>query len=426
MRHPRIVINLTFFALLGVALAIWAVRSIISIDALDRPFRVTAEFADSPGLNSDLEVTHLGVRVGKVGAIELRTGHVDVGLDLDRGVRVPAGVGARVLRKSAIGEPYIELTPPARPGPGVLRPGDHIPVARTVGTTNYQQLFTGLGQTLKAIDPRDTRTLVRELAAGLEGRGTSINDTIADAHQLTGTLAADAEVLDALSAELTRLTATLTGHRHQLVSGVNDLALLTAAMRQTRQDLDSVLRYGPGALKNVNTLLDKARPGFGCLLTAAAVPTAPIFSGRNQAKIRHVLEMVPTLQALVADVTATDASGKSLRVMPVLTVGGPYKAAAEYSSPVPQPKAPALALCPSTPKTAKAAKADKTDKTTTRQPAAEPAPESTTPIRPVGSSSEETTDSARWLPLLPPAIGAAVVLAVIANFLRTLLRRRNR
>ncbi|MEW2355548.1 MCE family protein [Spirillospora sp. NPDC029432] len=427
MKHPRIAVNLAFFALLGVVLAIWAVRSIISVDALDRPFRVTAEFADSPGLNEDLEVTHLGVRVGKVGAIELRTGHVDVGLDLDRGVQVPAGVGARVLRKSAIGEPYIELTPPAKPGTAVLKAGDHIPVGRTAGTTDYQQLFAGIGDTLKAVDPRDSRTLVHELARGLEGRGTTINDTIADAHRLTGTLAADAHVLDGLSAELTRLTATLSDHRYQLASGVNDLAAFTAALRQSRRDLDTVLEHGPGTLREANDLLGKARPGLGCLLTAAATPSTPLFTRQNQERIHHVLEMVPTLQALVSDITATDASGKYLRVTAVLTLPGAAPAAAEYTSPVPKPKPPALALCPSTPKTAGGAKkAAKAERAQAPRPAAEDATAVPTPVRQVGATGDAAPGGgpARWLPLLPPALGAVIVIAAAARFVRTLLRRR--
>src|SRR5690606_3768359 len=78
---------------------------------------------------------------------------------------------------------------------------------------DYKQLFEGLSGTLDAVDPRDTRTLVHELATGLEGRGTDLHDMISDAHRPTGTLAAQAPTLDATSRELTRLTATLPAPR---------------------------------------------------------------------------------------------------------------------------------------------------------------------------------------------------------------------
>lgn len=200
MRYPRIAINLIFFALLGLALTVWAVRSLIHIEALERPFKITADFETSPGLHGDLEVTHLGVAVGEVGDIRLEGDHVAVTLNIRRDARITAGVGARVLRKSAIGEPYIELTPANGDDTRTLKNGDHIPLARTSGTTDYKQLFEGLSGTLDAVDPRDTRTLVHELATGLEGRGTDLHDMISDAHRLTGTLAAEAGTLDAMSA----------------------------------------------------------------------------------------------------------------------------------------------------------------------------------------------------------------------------------
>ncbi|MEU5987429.1 MCE family protein [Spirillospora sp. NPDC047418] len=430
MRFPRVAVNLVFFAALGAVLMVWAVRSLIHIDALERPYTVTADFATSPGLHGDLEVTHLGVRVGEVGSVRLRGDHVAVSLKLDRDARVPADVGARVLRKSAIGEPYIDLTAPASSSPGTktLAPGDHIPISRTAGTTDYKQLFDGVSRTLDAIDPRDTRTLVHELATGLRGRGDDLHDMISDAHRLTGTLAADAGTLDALSGELTRLTATLTAHRGDIASGVNDLALLTASLRQSSRDLDTVLAQGPGAMKNLHGLLQDARPGLDCLLIAAATPTAPLMTPATRQKINHVLRLVPTLQALVADVTANDPSGKYLRVTPVITLAGPAEAATEYTTPAPKPQIPNITLCGANgPLNQQAAKAGGKVRPTPGEPGAEQ-PAGTSPdgdLRPV-NAGEERPDSARWLPLLPPVLGGLIVVVAVLNTLRVALRRRSR
>ncbi|MFB4295133.1 MCE family protein [Actinomadura sp. NTSP31] len=422
VRQPRIAINLIFFALLGALLATWAVRNIITIDALEQPFPVTADFASSPGLHSDLEVTHLGVKVGRVGGVKLRNGHVEVRIEMDRGVHVPKDAGAQVLRKSAIGEPYIELTSPKAPGGGYLKAGDHIPLGRTAGTTDYKQLFTGLSDTLKAVDPRDAQTLFHEAATGLQGRGTALHDMIGDTDQLTATLAANAPALDALATQLTQLTATLTRHRYQLVSGVNDLAAFTATMRQARQDLDTVLAQGPGTLGDLDKLLQTARPGLDCLLSAAAVPTVPVFDSANQAEINHVLRMVPTLQALVSDVRVKDGKGSALRVTPVITVAGPPQAA-EYATPTPKPTAPALAYCPAAAGKDGSTSAGKppSGNVSTARNGTKTQPPTAIPTRPI---SEHRSLPARTMPLLPPALAAVVVLAVVANVVRTFLNRR--
>ncbi|TDB97601.1 MlaD family protein [Actinomadura sp. 7K534] len=423
MRYPRVAVNLVFFVLLGIALTVWAVRSLIHVDALERPFTVTADFETSPGLHGDLEVTHLGVAVGEVGDIRLEGDHVAVTLDIRREARIPAGVGARVLRKSAIGEPYIELTPAKTDGSRTLKNGDHIPISRTAGTTDYKQLFEGLSGTLDAVDPRDTRTLVHELASGLEGRGTDLHDMISDTHRLTGTLAAEAGTLDAMSRELTRLTATLTAHRGDIASGVNDLALFSTALRQSTRDLNSVLDEGPGAMRNMHALLQEARPGLDCLLSAAATPTAPLMTAENQQKITHVLRLVPTLRALVADVTDVDPTGRYIRVSPVITLTG-SKAATEYTTPVAKPTAPRLTYCEANVKDPEVAAAAAKIKPT---PGTRPGPGAagTSPnadLRPV--SGTEDHPSARWLPLLPPVLGGVIVLATACNALRALVRRR--
>ncbi|TDE27862.1 MCE family protein [Actinomadura sp. 6K520] len=427
MRYPRVAVNLVFFVLLGIALTVWAVRSLIHIDALERPFTVTADFETSPGLHGDLEVTHLGVAVGEVGDIRLEGDHVAVTLDIRRDARVPAGVGARVLRKSAIGEPYIELTPAKTGENRTLQNGDHIPISRTAGTTDYKQLFEGLSGTLDAVDPRDTRTLVHELATGLEGRGTDLHDMISDTHRLTGTLAAEAGTLDALSRELTRLTATLATHRGDIASGVNDLALFSTSLRRSTRDLNSVLDEGPGAMRNMHALLQEARPGLDCLLSAAATPTAPLMTPENQRKITHVLRLVPTLRALVADVTDVDPTGRYIRVTPVITLTG-SKAATEYTTPVAKPVAPRLTYCAANVKdpevAAAAAKIKPTPGTTggTRPGSGAVGTSPNADLRPVSDTGDHP--SARWLPLLPPVLGGVIVLATACNALRALVRRR--
>ncbi|MBA9002942.1 MCE family protein [Thermomonospora cellulosilytica] len=424
MNHNRrIVVNLVFFGALGVVLAIWAASSLIDIDALRRPVPVTADFASSPGLNPGLEVTHLGVRVGKVGAIELKPGHAEVRIDLDRHAQVPSTAGARVMRKSAIGEPYIELTPPpasaAEPRP--LRAGDHIPLSRTAGGTDYRHLFRSLGDTLDAVDPEDARTLVHETATALEGRDDSLRDLIADTHRLTGTLAAEASTLDALSVQLTQLTGTLADHRWQLASGVQNLATVTGSIRQSRQRLDTVLEEGPGFLEQVNKLLSEARPGLDCLLTAVSTPSEPIFSPRNEARIDHLVEMVPTLKALVSDITVKEGGHRYARVMPVITIAGSGSdQGAEFAKPRPRPTPRPLSVCPAT----EGADPDQAGAFNAEPGGGKPGQGGTTALRKTTDQKDGSPVSG-VLPLLPPLLGALVVIAVGARTLRTLIRRRS-
>ncbi len=416
--RPRILINVAFFALLGCVLSVWAATSLLHVDVVERPFPVTAEFASSPGLYPDLQVTYLGVPVGRVESVALRPGKVAVRMELDHGVKVPAGAGARVLRKSAIGEPYIELTAPAAPADGVLKAGDTVPLSRTSGTVDYQELFEGLGDTLKAVDPDDTRTLVHELAVGVNGRGETIRDLIGDADQLTATLAANSGLLDQLATELTDVTGTLAAHRTRLADTAGNLADVTAEVRAASGDLVTVLQQGPGFLDQVESLLQTSRPGLDCLLTAGATPGPSIFNERTAATLRHVLTMLPTFQALVEDIAVVTPQATYLRATALVSLAGP-KAAADYPDPLPKPARSAAPVCSATPG---ASKADKRSSGTPREPDANgesPAGDATpVPLRRVADGSE-TESSGGILPLLPVGLAAAVLAVVAARSIRT-------
>ena len=47
---PRILVNLGFFAILGVLLGTWAVSDVLQINLRHPPYEITADFEDSPGL----------------------------------------------------------------------------------------------------------------------------------------------------------------------------------------------------------------------------------------------------------------------------------------------------------------------------------------------------------------------------------------
>ncbi len=424
----RILVNLVSFAVLGVVLCVWALTSIVTVDALRKPFTVRAEFASSPGLRQDLEVSYLGVRVGSVDTVKLEHGKVVVDMHMDRGVEVPSNVKAAVLRKSAVGEPYIEMEPGDGQAGRILRQGDVIPLSRTSVTVDYKQLFDGFGNLLKAVDPKDANTVLHELAVGLSGRDTTLRDLIGDAHQLTGTLADNAEVLDELSVQLTRLTEILADGGPELANGLDGLAAFSTELSGQRKNLDSVLDRGPQFLTNVRALMDAARPGLSCLLNALGTPSAPLFTPETSENLTHGLGLLhQRVPKIVNDVIEKTPHGSYAKVTMVLVAGGSIPAAKEYIPALTGPKTPNLYYCTKAYKTN-----DLQEKTRqTNQRAAEPAatPQAgpfTAVEAPETTSARPASDSSplgRWLPLLPVVLAAAV-LAFAARRAIAVLRRR--
>ncbi|MEV2265889.1 MCE family protein [Nonomuraea africana] len=346
--RPRIYLNLAFFALLGVVMTVWAFTTIIKLDVITQPYRVSAEFASSPGLVRGFDVAYLGVRVGRIGDVRLAPGKIVVGLDLDREVRLPRASTAEVRRKSAIGEPYVELSPPATGvgGPS-LAPGDVIPLSRTTVPLDYKKLFAGVGRLLNAVPPQDAKTITHELAVALDGRAPSIRGIIDDAHDLTDTLADNSKTLDELAVQLTRLTGTLAGRREKLAAGITDLATVTGSLRESRKELNAFLDHGPGVFGQIDTLIRTARPGLSCALTAAGLPHKPVFSAETERNVNHMLSVVPTALSLADDISDKRPDGTVYgRTTFVFSIPGGPQPAEEYAGPIGPPKMAPLLECP--------------------------------------------------------------------------------
>ncbi|NRQ33972.1 MCE family protein [Nonomuraea sp. NN258] len=429
----RIYLNLGFFVVLGVVMTVWAFSTIIKLDAIERPYRVSAEFTSSPGLLRGFDVAYLGVRVGKIGDVRLAPGRIVVGLDIDREVRLPKGSTAEVRRKSAIGEPYVELSPPATGVRGPqLAPGDTIPLARTTVPLDYKKLFDGVGKLLNAVPPGDAKTITHELAVALEGRAPSIKGIIDDAHDLTGTLAENAEVLDELSVQLTELTHTLAGRKDQLAAGITDLSTVTGSLRASRADLNAFLDQGPGVFAQLDAALKKARPGFSCLLTAAGLPHRPVFSPETQRNVNHLLSVVPTALTLADDIS--DRRGDTVygKASFIFSVPGGPTPALEYADAVGPPGVPRPRSCPPAARAARDAedvadrRADDRDTSGPAEQAAEqPAAPAKKATKQAGSEPSDlpadepsgvaATSAASRTPLNATPLVIAIFLAVVAG-----------
>lgn len=345
----RIWINLGFFVVLGVVMTIWAFTTIIKLDVIERPYRINAEFLSSPGLVEGFDVAYLGVKVGRIDGVELAPGKIVVALSINRGVLLPRDVTAEVRRKSAIGEPYVEISPPkagaGETGGPMLAANATIPLSNTTVPLDYRKLFDGVGKLLNAVPPGDAQTIVHELATGLDGRTTSIREIFDNAHDLTATLAENTDVLDELSVQLTRLTGTLAGRREELAGGVDDLADVTRALRESRRQLNTFLDHGPSLFRQIDTLLTTARPGLSCLLTAGGTKPGSVFGPRTRSSVNTMLRNIPTAQALLADVSDYQRGGVYGRTAFMFSVPGGPKAAQEYRGALAPATVPNLRTC---------------------------------------------------------------------------------
>lgn len=289
----RVWINLGAFFLLFAVLVNWAVRNIISLDQIDRPYRITASFESSPGLQANVAVTYLGVQVGTIDRVALAGGEVLVDLDIDRGRVLPEGLNAAVLRKSAVGEPYVSLEAPDGYGGGgpYIDPGDryHIPIERTRVPLSYADLFGSLDDLLGGVPADDLEVVVHELAVGLEGRGPQLRTIIGSTADLTGTLAERSALFDALAEDLTQLTDAVASQSAALGSGFDNVTALVETLATSRADIETLLTEAPRFGDRVAELLDGLYPNLTCAFESTGNVFATAGTPQNVANLLAVL-----------------------------------------------------------------------------------------------------------------------------------------
>lgn len=411
----RLTINLAVFAGLAVLMAVWAFNNVIRFDFLDRPYHITVEFASSPGLHPNFEVDYLGLRVGKIDSVRLEKDRVVVRLDIDRGVEIPQGVTAAAARKSAVGEPVVELTPgPGKAGAPPMKAGTVIPVSQTKVPPKYGDLFGAVIDTLKAIDPNNAKILTHELAASWSGREDSLRQIINGGDDLTKTFAENTELLDGLTRDLGRVTRVLNQNRGALGAGVDNLAALIQALSQVRGQIAELRDRGPGLLDTVNDLLDETGPDFGCTVDMLGTLGLSHYNPTYLNDLGNTLRYAPRLKVVLDNVIGIDQGKPVLNVVFQVTLKKP--ATLEYKYPLAQPRVNQVPTCPGgrTPAVTKqktyGAK-DPGETIPTHDPALD---EKNLQARKAANNGDDSSGGPpAWLVYVPPVIALLVLIRVM-------------
>jgi len=441
--NRRIFVNLAVFFSLAVLLVGYGVVTLFG-SPFDRQRTLVADLPDAGGLRPGFSASHDGVVIGTVKRVELVRDQVRVTIELDKGVTVPAGVQARVVRASAVGEQRLDLESVAGGSQKELADGAEVPVGKDPIPPDIADVLATTTGLIEAIPARDLNTVIHEAAVGIDGRADDLksitrslttvsDDVVQDDASLRKLLANGPPVLDRFSEmspevhdalgnteQLTRILADRKGdlvdllgdgadlsevgdrfllaNRANLTCLVGDLTDITGALQgRALEDLDTALRTNTQFFG----LIDKVA------VRGAAAPN-PYGPGRaDQLWLRTSLLLPPQTPA-----ASSYAPPRSH--LPVTTGGacsGPYGDGATATA------KPTTDL-------------GRTDPDATKQLAAT-AERSGTPsatgvgdVVPIGQASKPPATKSDAVPLI--TLGVGILLALLALVPATRTRRRAR
>lgn len=340
-------IGLVIAICVGVAAFIWIPRD------SDRRMTVTAQFEDAVGLYQGNIVSVLGMRVGTVKSIVNKDSYVQVTMDIDENIKVPADAQAVTLNTSILTDRHIELTPAYRGGPE-LKNGDVIGLARTRTPVEFDRTLasidklsislrgdgkgngaladfiavsdaavSGNGASLKstlnqlsqslrvgadngAHTKQDIQSIVTHLADLTNAAATNdqlirdfgsnlheVSDILADERLGTGDTGAKINQILAISASL------LETNRDNLRGSVTDAQTVTKTMVDLRRELAELFDLLPLAADNAYNIID---PNFGAI-RGHSFPDKILFDG---ALVKEICNVTNKKQLGCATGTALD------------------------------------------------------------------------------------------------------------------------
>jgi virulence factor Mce-like protein len=234
-------VTLVLLAVAAIALIVVAVPG-----KGNRPLTVTAQFEDAVGLYAGNAVSVLGMQVGKVTSVAPKDAYVEVKLEINRGVDLPADVQAVTVSTSILTDRHVELTPPYRSGP-TLKDGDVLSLPRTRTPVEFDR----------------TLAMADRLSRSLEGDGHG-QGPLADLVGIGANIASGSgqdikAALDQLSAALRLSSDNGAATKEDIRAIVNSLATLT----QAATDNDGAIREFGSNIRQLTDIVADENLGTG-------------------------------------------------------------------------------------------------------------------------------------------------------------------
>lgn len=287
-------------------------------DLGDHPYTVTAEFGDVLSLVPQSAVKVNDVAIGRVTKIKLSGDGwtARVTMEINGKVKLPADAYARLEQSSLLGEKYIQLAPPPKPGSGKpgegkpgtparpddltgpgdlqtvaatapaagpLKDGSHIPLARTNRNPEVEEVFGALSMLLNGGGVNQLKTITTEMGKALHGKEPEIKATLR---------------------RIDTLVTNLDTHKGDITRALDGMNRLSATLATRKRAVGEVLTGLSPGLK----VLEEQRGSLLTMLRSLDTLSAVAVDTVNKSKA----DMIADLKALAPTLKALADSGKSL------------------------------------------------------------------------------------------------------------------
>lgn len=237
------IVKLTVFFLFSAACMGWLFLRIGefggSAGAFRPTYKLTASFSDATGLVKGDEVRLAGVRIGKVGSLEVKRGKAVAKINVDTRHRLPDGSRFELRWKNLLGQRFVQVVPPdgaTLDGP-VIKPDAAIGADRTAAAADLSTLLNNTQPILAKLDTPTLNRVMATFASALQGREASLNQAIGDSSRLVSMLSQRADLIGNSITDFATLLDGIAGHDAEVRKLLDSLAATSETLAARADDL---------------------------------------------------------------------------------------------------------------------------------------------------------------------------------------------
>ncbi|MGV9858922.1 MCE family protein [Gordonia sp. NPDC003425] len=248
MKITRFVrMQLTIFTIVTViavvAMAVYYVR-VPAMVGVGR-YQVQLLLPSTGGLYKNANVSFRGVNVGKVSEVRLTPDGVAATLSIRSGTEIPASSQASVRSQSAVGEQFVEFTPP----PGANGDGGHLHDGSVVHSTDIPvEISSVLDQAnalLAKVGDTKLRNVMDEAFGAFNGTGEDLRRLLDSMTLLVDDATKNVDVTIDLVEQAGPLLATQTATAGAIRAWTSDVMKVTDQLRANNPEITDILTKGP-------------------------------------------------------------------------------------------------------------------------------------------------------------------------------------
>jgi len=260
----------------------------------------TAEFSDASGLHKGNMVQIAGIRVGRVGGVEIDDGHVVVRFELDPGVDIGDETEASIEVLNVLGEKFLRLSPG---GSAPLDGGATIPLERTESSYDVVRVFSDLSDTTEQIDLPQLRQALGTVTETFDKSSEEAGAALDGVSRLARTIASRDAELDELLSYAERVTGVLADRSDDMVAIMEQGDLLLGELHQRRDVIHLLLANTQELARQLRGLIDDNQAQVGPMLSELA--GVADFLVAQERDLRRTLEAVGPYIKTLGNVVGT-------------------------------------------------------------------------------------------------------------------------